>query len=558
MYQQTKQKRETVRYILLILSILALQLLKPMTVYAEEFTQEENEELKTYITNASNSLSEVFEENYKECEEEIKQSILQNGYDYELTMESFYENGNPFADADYVSYIAGYIAVREKNKNNTLLLSDVNFLQCTLSENSIMEYEPVKLDQYTEDEDGFYEKHGSYYLYEPMEVAVYEETENGKYKKAGMQKIDLQQVKQFHGEIVLETIDLYQLYEQFGCTYEEEDKKRVEEITNLLKNALEDTDISQSMMLSISQELNLSDEIQTMLMNLKLDSNSYNIIQNAISLIGQVPYEWGGKAKNGEIDPTWWSIGKNGKQKGLDCSGFVQWCYMAAGYTKEQVASFQSTSEMLKSDILVPCTYEELKPGDLGLLNHGERVNHVGIYLGDGYFIHCSSSHKTVCISKCEFKIYRKVTITPKTIDDINDFGVLSIKNKEVECTYSDNDIELLAKTICAEAGGEGMNGWIAVAEVIRNRLNSTLYPNTMSEVVLNKKQFSSADKIPGMQPTEEMRWVAREVLSNRLSLVGEEALYFRNCHYLGVDPASNWGKHPYVTQVGNHSFYKQ
>lgn len=97
---------------------------------------------------------------------------------------------------------------------------------------------------------------------------------------------------------------------------------------------------------------------------------------------------------------------------GFDCSGFVKYVYDHFEISIERVASAQATqgTKVSKAD---------LKPGDLVFFdtNGGHnKVNHAGIYIGDGNFIHsssASSAHKVV-ISSLESGFYDKSYMTAK------------------------------------------------------------------------------------------------------------------------------------------------
>lgn len=98
-----------------------------------------------------------------------------------------------------------------------------------------------------------------------------------------------------------------------------------------------------------------------------------NIIATARQFIG-FPYLWAGT-----------SI------KGLDCSGFTKTCFFFNGVVLLRDASEQaSTGEPV--DISKGC--EHLQPGDLlffGSKKKGkEHITHVGLYIGNGEFIHSS------------------------------------------------------------------------------------------------------------------------------------------------------------------------
>ena len=66
-----------------------------------------------------------------------------------------------------------------------------------------------------------------------------------------------------------------------------------------------------------------------------------------------------------------------------DCSGLMQAAFAASGIWLPR-DSYQ------QADFTQPIELEELRPGDLVFFAKAERVNHVGLHLGDGYYIHSS------------------------------------------------------------------------------------------------------------------------------------------------------------------------
>lgn len=55
---------------------------------------------------------------------------------------------------------------------------------------------------------------------------------------------------------------------------------------------------------------------------------------------------------------------------------------------------------------------------------------------------------------------------------------------------FTQEEIELIAKVVYAEARGECDEGQRAVVQVVMNRVHSSSYPNTIIEVVRQKGQF--------------------------------------------------------------------
>lgn len=71
----------------------------------------------------------------------------------------------------------------------------------------------------------------------------------------------------------------------------------------------------------------------------------------------------------------------------FDCSGFTSYVYSALGYSINRTSSNQTTNG-------VAISKSDLQPGDLVFFatSSSGSVSHVGIYIGDGQFIHASTS----------------------------------------------------------------------------------------------------------------------------------------------------------------------
>ena len=128
------------------------------------------------------------------------------------------------------------------------------------------------------------------------------------------------------------------------------------------------------------------------------------LAESALMLVGKVNYFWGGKSytvgwddrwgKPAEVTSPGHSTSGTTIPYGLDCSGFVLWCYIQLGADKTEV-----------------------RTGDLAFINKypGSDGNHVGICVGflkngEPLIAHCSATQNKVVVSTCgsEFKYFRR------------------------------------------------------------------------------------------------------------------------------------------------------
>jgi len=96
-----------------------------------------------------------------------------------------------------------------------------------------------------------------------------------------------------------------------------------------------------------------------------------SIAETALSVMG-TPYRWGGSDQNG-----------------FDCSGLIQYAYSQHGLTLPRRSAEQATAgrEVARDSTA-------LLPGDILTFaaTPGGQVTHVGLYIGEGRFIHSASS----------------------------------------------------------------------------------------------------------------------------------------------------------------------
>ena len=108
-----------------------------------------------------------------------------------------------------------------------------------------------------------------------------------------------------------------------------------------------------------------------------------SIVDIAEEYLG-TPYYWGGTKPS----------------TGFDCSGFTSYVYKRAGYEipRETMAQYKDLNPVRKPN-----------PGDLVFFKiNGKNISHVGIYTGDGKFIHSPRTGTTVSFAELGNDYWKK------------------------------------------------------------------------------------------------------------------------------------------------------
>jgi cell wall-associated NlpC family hydrolase len=95
--------------------------------------------------------------------------------------------------------------------------------------------------------------------------------------------------------------------------------------------------------------------------------------------------------------------GGTSPEHGFDCSGLVKYVMSAFHIDLPRTARAQA-----KTGAPVPRDTSALQPGDLVTFGHGA-VSHIGIYVGDGYFVQASSVAGRVVESRLNRPVVHKV-----------------------------------------------------------------------------------------------------------------------------------------------------
>ena len=102
-------------------------------------------------------------------------------------------------------------------------------------------------------------------------------------------------------------------------------------------------------------------------------------INAGMQWVGKSPYVWGGGRTQADVD-----AGR------FDCSSFVHYCYASAGIQLGDRASVVAFSLVKMGKAVEP---SEMKRGDLIFFDTYTTDGHIGIYLGNGEFLHDGTTH---------------------------------------------------------------------------------------------------------------------------------------------------------------------
>ena len=113
------------------------------------------------------------------------------------------------------------------------------------------------------------------------------------------------------------------------------------------------------------------------------------LVKTARRFIG-VPYRWGG----------------TDVEEGFDCSGLTLVCYRLNGLNLPRVSRSQYQAGRRVARV-------QLQPGDLVFFatKGGSRVTHVGLYIGNGKFIHAPRTGKTVRIANLSTPFFTRTFV---------------------------------------------------------------------------------------------------------------------------------------------------
>ena len=418
----------------------------------------------------SAEVSAAVDRGYQVALERVDQLIQDGGYDYELSIESLIDEAKSASGFNAAYVLAAYsasmlqqgtsaddmtakldavaeqmfpISSEEKEKERVIPLTYTTYREVTVTVVYGQTFIGIVNGQMQFRYDvavrgGYYEPDGSITTLEPVTTTAYRAedvtvpvytdcrisgtTSATYYVPDGTETLTPSTetvvylectIHPFDQDVVLDAfgIDPDAPYDNFGITYGEAISNMATALQKTLYGAQGGSQGGESVPLT-------DEELIAFVERQNCNETRKHILSTALSLVGKVPYFWGGKSDAGWNDE--WNTPKvvtaTGSSAtgtilpyGLDCSGFTDWVFKTAMGVSIKAGSWNQW------DNSYAITEAELLPGDLGFMAVPGTVpvNHVLIYAGENedgahMWVHCTSGSGVVLNSPDYVSYYRR------------------------------------------------------------------------------------------------------------------------------------------------------
>lgn len=179
------------------------------------------------------------------------------------------------------------------------------------------------------------------------------------------------------------------------------------------------------------------------------------------------------------------------------------------------------------------------------LAQTADNINDVS-KLAAAYEADCDAKAKEAAAANAEYEAIKKEYEEELRLSQL---AAVSSWRDISQVTFEEGDRYLLANLIYCEAGGEPYEGQVAVGSVVINRVLSSVFPNTITGVIYQRKQFSPvkdghlASALANNKATESCYRAADEAMSGTTNVGG--CVFFRT----PIEGLTG-------LQIGHHIFY--
>lgn len=529
-------------------------------------------------------VSAVIQEGYDAALAEVERIIEMNGYDYETSMDALINHGSLSPDYDVAYVFAAYSAsmgqrgTSEGDMRRKLQAVSAEMFKVTYEEKQFERvipvtyatYTPVQLTivtgqteigevngqpryQYHIEQRTLYEASGeastetefvkTAYVPVEVELPIYrygaiDGTQTATYYQPdGIETLTPETeivsyaeatIHPFNQGVIIKAfnINMDAEYDQFpGTTYAE----AIQTMADALSQTLYGRPAAGELPTLTNEEL------ITLLDGLGATGAREKIIETALSLVGKVPYFWGGKSGAGWNDE--WNTPKKVtstgsvttgtvRPYGLDCSGFTDWVYKTAigqSIGTGSASQWSKSTEISEAELLPGDLGFKAKPGDPG-------TNHVLIYVGEQngekMWVHSSSAKGGVVLNSPSYvKYYRR----PNGIDFNTVSGGSTDQLGEPLYTLKVNVTHYCA---CAKCCGDNADGYTASGKRVEEGMvaMSSYYPFG-TQLVINGELYTVEDRGGSRIEKDKTRvdiYVSDHQRALRLGRFWAEAQFYR------------------------------
>lgn len=119
--------------------------------------------------------------------------------------------------------------------------------------------------------------------------------------------------------------------------------------------------------------------------------------------------------------------------------------------------------------------------------------------------------------------------------------------------SYNEDALYWLSRIISSESRGEPLAGQIAVGNVVLNRVHSDVFPNTITEVIFQERQFEPVSNGTIYNEPSQLSVIAAKLCLDGTCTVGDSMFFFAPA----LSPGTWIVNHrTYFTTIGSHEFY--
>lgn len=411
----------------LVVTIVSLPSIVTNSIFGLDGSQPvEGATLTDSYSEMADAVSSVVDTGYDLSLAKVEQIIEDGGYDYKLSMEALVNYGHSSSGYDTCYVLAAYsasmeqigtkkadmlskltavagsmfpVTYEEKQEEQQVPVTYYTYKPVTVT---IISSETLNSGPYETEEKTYYERDEELTSDIPVTVPAYREVpvpvpiyDGGRiigYRTQNYYEVNGTEtfsptieiipyvectIHPFDNSVITTAfgIDTSAKYNQFNITYGE----AIQNMSNALKMTLYGS-------LGSGSTVPLTDAELIAFVNAQnCNATRKYILTTALSLVGKVPYFWGGKSPPG-WDETWntpklvTSAGSPStgtiRPYGLDCSGFTSWVYN----TSMGIEIGAGTSGQFPNTYSISA--DELLPGDLAFLPDGNGWSHVLIFAG--------------------------------------------------------------------------------------------------------------------------------------------------------------------------------